>query len=341
MTNSSPVTLITALVYVLSGVTQPLLVTIAKEAGIADPKCLLYMLFYYIGPACVIFKMDWQWWYNSARNDKMSPWKIILKITGIALVDITAQSLNYTGSAMAGPTIFAIIYSSVTVWCALLSRLCLGRSMTNDQWIAVVIVFVGLVVAGCSSISLGEEVLLGAAIVLVGSALHALMYVLSEGIMNNDKHGGAVSVSSRDYCAIFALVGTIAFFCWQMVYTRYHFEDLVLTPMTKSGTSYREAIFILLAIAIMNLVHGLTFFHTVKHFPGGATSAGIMKGLQAVLIFVVTGLIFCHHVGGQEMCYTTAKFVSLIIVVGGVFYFGKATEVLTYGDRGEHYESLS
>jgi len=37
--------------YVLSGCCQPLLVTLLKEAGLADSKCQIYMLFYYILPA--------------------------------------------------------------------------------------------------------------------------------------------------------------------------------------------------------------------------------------------------------------------------------------------------
>ena len=38
---------------------------------------------------------------------------------------------------MAGPTLFAIIYSSVTIWTALLSRGLLGRRMSPEQWLAV------------------------------------------------------------------------------------------------------------------------------------------------------------------------------------------------------------
>ena len=36
----------------------------------------------------------------------------------IALWDISSTSLNYTGASLSGPTIFAIIYSSVTIWTA-------------------------------------------------------------------------------------------------------------------------------------------------------------------------------------------------------------------------------
>ena len=48
---------IPASLYVISGVTQPLLMTICKAAGLADPNCQLYMLFYYLGPASVGLRM--------------------------------------------------------------------------------------------------------------------------------------------------------------------------------------------------------------------------------------------------------------------------------------------
>jgi hypothetical protein len=46
-------------------------------------------------------------------------------------------------------------------------------------------------------------------------------------------------------------------------------------------------------IYVANLVHCVTFQLTLKHSPGGATSAGVLKGLQAVMVFVVTSLVFC------------------------------------------------
>ena len=64
----------------------------------------------------------------------------------------------------------------------------------------------------------------------------------------------------------------------------------------------------------------------MKNFPGGATSAGVMKGLQAVLVFVVTSLVFCGRTGGDEMCFTVLKLVSLVAVVLGVGMYGTSTE---------------
>eukprot|EP00579_Thalassiosira_antarctica_P006760 CAMPEP_0201888966 /NCGR_PEP_ID=MMETSP0902-20130614/28830_1 /ASSEMBLY_ACC=CAM_ASM_000551 /TAXON_ID=420261 /ORGANISM="Thalassiosira antarctica, Strain CCMP982" /LENGTH=349 /DNA_ID=CAMNT_0048419381 /DNA_START=174 /DNA_END=1223 /DNA_ORIENTATION=+ len=303
--------------YVLSGVTQPLLMELAKQAGLADKSCQIYMQAHYLGTASVGLL---------ALNEEHLSWKTTFKTGGVATIDIIAQTMNYSGATMAGPTIFAIIYSSVTIWCALLSRVLLKREMSCLQWISIAIVFVGLGVAGFSSLDLGPEVAIGTALVAFGSALHALMYVLSEAIMNNEKE----VVSAKKYCAVYGYVACSAYFLWQMFYTRYHFNELILEPMQTAGTTYGYALAILFAIAFMSLVHSVTFFHTVKYVPGGSTSAGVLKALQAVLVFAATSLAFCHRFGGEEMCFNVNSMLSLCIVVAGVVLFGKATEI------GEH-----
>lgn len=93
-------------------------------------------------------------------------------------------------------------------------------------------------------------------------------------------------------------------------------------------------IFVLFGLA--NFIHAITFYHTLKNFLGGATSAGVMKGLQAVLVFLFTHRAFCGREGGSEMCITRTKFVSLVTVVGGVVGYGFATE-----RKKEGYERIS
>ena len=310
------ITFLVASVYVLSGVTQPLLMELAKQAGLADKSCQIYMQFYYLGTACCIFL---------ARNEQPVSWNIIIKTSFVASIDIIAQTLNYSGATMAGPTIFAIVYSSVTIWCALLSRVLLNREMTNLQWLSVVIVFFGLGITGLSSLDLGPEVTNGTALVAVGSALHALMYVLSEAVMNNEKD----IVSAKKYCAVYGSVACSGYFLWQMYYTRRHFNELILGPMRMAGTTNVYALSVLLSIGFMSLIHSITFFHTVKYLPGGSTSAGVLKALQAVLVFAATSMAFCNHFGGQELCFSADKCLSLVVVVAGVLLFGKATEMST------------
>lgn len=327
---------IPATLYVISGVTQPLLVTICKSAGLADPNCQLYMLFYYLGPASVGLKMC------VSAHESIPSNAMMARAGGITLFDICAQAMNYNGAALAGPTIFAIIYSSVTVWTAVFSRLLLGRKLVPGQWLGIITVFCGLAITATdNSVQVGSSVLHGLILVIIGSMMHGLTYVLCEIVMVvpdetlavmptwwqrliGDKNEVRMSVTQN--CAIQGIFAVAFMLVWQIFYTVPHMEELILEPMNEAGTSLSQASIILGSFALANLIHALSYFFTLRHFPGGATSAGVMKGLQAVLVFVVTDYFFCGRTGGREMCFTPTKLTSLVTVVGGVALFGIFTE---------------
>jgi drug/metabolite transporter (DMT)-like permease len=377
--------LINAVFYVLSGVTQPIIMAYASHAGLANPKCQLYMLFYYIGPALAAFTLrcsprkkrksveepshkqtsdslmqqllsndDRKKRYNAQddasfdvssnkQNDmdeEEEHWPsrtLLLKASGIGIFDIFAQSTVYTGNNLAGPTVFAIIYSSVTIWAALFSRMLLSRSLVKLQWFGVCLVVLGLALAAMDSKTVGKNVFAGACLILVGSSFHGLTYVMSEKIMtpspittNSSGANHAAKepehLSIRANCAVQGIVATLAVLLWQIFYTLPRLEPLVLAPMRESGTTALHALFILVTITMANLVHSLTFYVTLRHFPGGATSAGVLKGLQAVLVFAASAYLLCEKWGGRETCWSNSKFVSLVIVVSGIMMYGAFTE---------------
>jgi len=396
-----------AALYVLSGVTQPILMAYASHAGLADPRCQLYMLFYYIGPALVAFtlrcrprkrqtaknlsdEMHHQLLptdsngnaiagqsndigygatskqiesHNGSNSDardydEENLWpsgKLLAKAAGIALFDIFAQSMVYTGNNLAGPTIFSIIYSSVTIWAAIFSKILLSRSLVKSQWMGVCLVVVGLSLTAMDSLALGNSVFLGACLVFVGSAFHGMTYVMCEKIMtpsssladapsrklecgvaqsstavvqttNQFNRQKAEHLSIRANCATQGIIAMLAFLLWQLVFTLPHLQVLILAPMAEAGTTALQALTILTAISIANLLHSVTYFTTLKYFPGGATSAGVLKGLQAVLVFAATSMILCGRWGGIEMCWSEAKFYALVVVVGGILLYGINTE---------------
>lgn len=301
--------------YVLSGCCQPIMMESLKGAGLADPKCQLYMLFYYFGTASAIFLLR-------LEQTEWPPARTVLKTSCVVLFDIVAQMMNYTGASLAGPTIFAIIYSSVTAWAALYSQLILGRRMNARQWFAVCTVFVGLSLTVTDTCELGPEVLHGLVLVFVGSSMHGLFYVMSEAVMIV----GEEKISVSQTCALQGATAALAFFLWQVFYTVPRFDVKIWEPMQESGTTLLAGLSLLGVFAIISFVHSITFFHTLRHFPGGATSAGVFKGLQAVLVFVFTDWIYCGRVGGEEMCFSRIKFFSLVTVSGGVAFYGIATK---------------
>lgn len=362
-----------ALFYVMSGVTQPILMAYASHAGLANPKAQLYMLFYYIGPALAAFSlrcrcshkktkaneettqllsndMQTKRYSNNSTQDDASinissssliqeeeHWPstfLLLKASGIAIFDIFAQSMVYTGNNLAGPTVFAIIYSSVTIWAAIFSRILLSRSLVVFQWAGVCLVVVGLALTAIDSKTVGKNVFAGAILILVGSSFHGLTYVMSERIMTPSPIIRSVSgihkepehVSIKANCAVQGIVAMVVFLLWQIFYTLPRIEPLILVPMREAGTTALHALIILVTITLANYVHSITFYVTLRHFPGGATSAGVLKGLQAVLVFAVSAMILCERWGGNEMCWSNSKGISLVVVVSGIMIYGTFTE---------------
>ena len=259
---------------------------------------------------------------------------MLFDISFFLLIPLLARSISYSGNNLAGPTIFAIIYSSVTIWAAIYSRFLLSRKMSRDQWIGVILVVFGLSVTALDSVSEGEHIFAGSILILIGSSLHAVTYVLSEMIMlpssETETTGGLIKfrlepISVRANCAIQGIVACLAFLVWQFFYTLPRFQILILDEMNNAGTSALQAICILLSITVANVLHSVTFFQTLKDFPGGATSAGVLKGLQAVLVFLISSVVLCGRIGGSEMCWTQTKLLSLIVVVCGILFYCKST----------------
>ena len=322
-TPSTPLTIFVASIYVLSGVTQPLVMSLIKDAGIADPRAQLYMFFYYLGPASVVLSV--KIWPSPTH---------IVRTSLIATIELAAQTMDYTGSTLAGPTIFAIIYSSVTVWTAMFSFLLLKRRLSKFQWLGVFVVVAGLGITGLQSSSLGHDVIHGSILVFIGSCMRALTFVMSEGVMYNDH------VSVQANCAIQGLVCCMVVAMWQLLYTKNHIDQVLLIPLHEAQTTWIKAGILLATFGMSNGLHALCFFFTLRHFPGGSTSAGVMKGLQAVLVFAATSIVYCGRLGGPEMCFSSLKLISLIVVVTGVVLFGKATEAQEQLRGAEGYEAI-
>ncbi len=222
----------------------------------------------------------------------------------------------------------------------------------------IFLVVVGLSITALDSFAVGKKIFIGACLILVGSSFHGLTYVLSEMIMTTNEdyisHSSSSAaaasssplknhcsthqqqqllqqrrkprhISIRANCAIQGIVASVVLLIWQILYTLPRIQSLILTPMAEYGTSPLHAMKILLAITFANLLHSVTFYVTLKHVPGGATSAGVLKGLQAVLVFGVGSLVLCGRWGGLEMCWSMVKFGSLVVVVCGILVYYVAT----------------
>jgi drug/metabolite transporter (DMT)-like permease len=303
-------------IFVASGVAQPLLSSQNKYMGLANATAQLYMVPYFAGMASVGFL------YFCIPSRRWFHYKVH-KSLGIAMVDLIGQILNYTGNNMAGSGIFSVIYASVSIWCAVLSWVFGLRKVHLWQWLAIFLVFGGLVVSAVGSVQGGRQVTIGAGLLVIGSFLHAVMYCLSEFV--SVRGGPDEKIPPHINCGTMATTEVLVLTIWQFIYTIPHWDETIEQPMEKEGTTVAGVCIIFAAIGFANFVHSASFFYLLKHL--GAVSAAVMKGLQAVLVFVMADIIFCG--AHKHQCIDSYKVVSLVIVVGGVLAYAAVTSKLS------------
>jgi drug/metabolite transporter (DMT)-like permease len=169
------------LLYVCSGTLQPILIEVLTYNGACEKSTFLFILPTYIGMSMsLLSNMD-----DGLKNGKIRWFKMIL----LAFVEICSAGLCFTGLVSAGSAVFTVIYSSVTVYTALFSRLFFGRELHYMQWGGVFLVMLGLISSSIGSSfnkDDNNEVGLGVIMIIIGSMFHSLVYILSESILKSE-----------------------------------------------------------------------------------------------------------------------------------------------------------
>jgi drug/metabolite transporter (DMT)-like permease len=145
------------LVYTLTGILQPVLVDILRYHGADGGKLLLPMLANTLGMMLTIFLSS----SSSAKSSPATPsgvvsqwrgkWKTLAHVT---LVDMMSGASIMTGLLFVGSGTYVVIYSSCTIFSALLARRLLRRHLSRMRWLAVVCITVGVAASGYINASL-------------------------------------------------------------------------------------------------------------------------------------------------------------------------------------------
>jgi drug/metabolite transporter (DMT)-like permease len=114
-------------------------------------------------------------------NNNAAPFKRMLAVS--AAVDLVSGMMLTGGILLTGGAIFVVIYNSCPAWTALLSWCVLGKSLTLQQTLGVLLVVCGLLVNVMGTnqqFGMYSATVMGSIIVLVGSMLHSAFFILSE-----------------------------------------------------------------------------------------------------------------------------------------------------------------
>ncbi|KAF9426937.1 hypothetical protein BGZ76_002534 [Entomortierella beljakovae] len=240
----------------------------------------------------------------------------------VAVMDVIANALVTIGFFYVGSGMYQVIYSSIVIWCAILTRIFLGRKLNGIQWIAIFGVTLGLAVSAIGTVQEDSpdgtvqtwlEKSFGALITLGATFLYACVYVLSDKVLSTTRP----KPIPEKVCSMVGGYASLLTFIYLCVHTfpNWHTE---VTEVVQSRNGNTLGIVIMFPlVTISSMLHSLNYYVLLSRINNIAV--GIMQSLRAVLVFVMSHYLFCGVSSTQ--CFNQWKFISAVVVIGCVTLF--------------------
>eukprot|EP00667_Euglena_gracilis_P014300 EG_transcript_14808 len=262
----------------------------------------------------------------------------------VCLIDVLAQSMVMYGQLKVGGGLYVLLYSSSMVWTAVLSHFALGKELHYQQWIAVAEVTLGLVMSNLHLFLFAEttsrdpsaswDPLFGSFVLLGGSMCAACYFICCEYLLSG---GGSRSAKPIPHMALAGMTG-VSTFVIVLAYNIYlsfthGIQALYIDPVTQAAGSWKNISLFAPMLVLDNAFHAAAYFFMLHSI--GAVSAGIMKGVRAVAVFVLSATIFCSIDSNQCIVLTenghlgtgVLKCFAMYMVIRGVFAYSVAPRI--------------
>ncbi|GAA5803465.1 hypothetical protein HPULCUR_008947 [Helicostylum pulchrum] len=243
------------------------------------------------------------------KDDGPIPHFAIIKL---AALDIIASFALTIGFSVIGSGMFQVIYSSVVVWCAILTWLFMGRALSKVQWIAIIGTSIGLGISSLDSIrgTPTDEILVssttesytlfnGTLMVLCGTFISACIYVYADNILSKSK----VQPLPARVCCWMGVYTSIFTWIWIAVYTLPQFNDIIRVD---KDVSTFQVIIAYVIVTIANALHSWSYYELIERT--GNVATGILQGLRAILVYAISHVWYCQEDSAQSQ---NAKIPSL------------------------------
>ena len=261
---------------------------------------------------------------QDVADDVPVPW---VNLISVVFFDVVGNVTTMVGIILAGSGLYQVIYSSIIIFCAMLSWFFLNKPVSGMQWGAILLISAGLAVSSMggdepTSAEDGEQLggstkLLGIAVTLISTMSYAATYIINEATLV--RKDGAPSPTTL--CAQTGESGMLVVGTYLLLYTIPNWDSLVRDPMYEASGSPYIVLFCLLLMFFSAYVHMWSYFILVKS--AGAVATGVLQALRSVGVFIVSSTLFCKYHSGQ--CFTSEKGISTVLVVLGVVAFSVAS----------------
>ncbi|KAG0765687.1 hypothetical protein G6F57_011569 [Rhizopus arrhizus] len=237
-------------------------------------------------------------------------------IIKLAILDVFANFCVTLGFSIIGSGMYQVIYSSVVIWCAILTFFLMDRKLSMIQWIAIFGTSTGLAISSLDSMTGSKEeaktglLMFGTLMTLGGTFFYSCVYVYSDFIMSKQT---PPPLPAR-VCCYTGMYTSLLSIIWIAVYTVPHSEQLI---NIKQGTTLFEVIQMYILVMVSNSLHSWNYYELIDRT--GSVATGILQGLRAVLIYMISNSLYCQTDPAQ--CFTTYKGLGSILVIGSVLFF--------------------
>ncbi|KAF9097459.1 hypothetical protein BGX29_008067 [Mortierella sp. GBA35] len=240
----------------------------------------------------------------------------------VAVMDVIANAMVTVGFFYVGSGMYQVIYSSIVIWCAILTRIFLSRKLNNIQWVAIVGVTIGLAISAVGTVQDASpdgpvqswiEKSFGALITLGATFLYSCVYVLSDKVLSTFKP----TPIPEKVCSMVGGYASLFTFLYLCVHTFPNWKAEVMDVVAERQGSGIGILLVYPLLVISSLLHSLNYYVLLSRINNIAV--GIMQSLRAVLVFVMSHYLFCGVSATQ--CFNQWKFLSAIVVIGCVTLF--------------------
>ncbi|KAJ3054286.1 hypothetical protein HK097_002168 [Rhizophlyctis rosea] len=316
------------LVFLVTGLISTLGAQWLHYRGAAESRSMLPVLATYLGMAAVaLLPSDKH--SRSYKPDPNEPKRGYLTIFGVSTLDVLGNVILMVGMFYVGSGLYQVIYSSVIVFTALLSKCFLRRTMSWAQWAAIFAITGGLSLTALERPERNtkrsedhtphpETQPIGFILTILGTAIYAIVYILNDHILSTNP----TTFPPRKLCV---QVGSTSTLLTTLIMLLVSLDTVLAMPLTDSSVIFGYVILILSA-----LFHNLTYFELLEGT--GAVATGVLQALRAVMVFGLSHVMFCESDSMQ--CFTPMKGVATVVVVCGVVGFSVAKASAGKGKAG-------
>lgn len=251
-------------------------------------------------------------------------WKNLWKIRHLCVFELLGSISYQLGLYYIGSGLHILIYSFITVYCALANLLLYKKRLTPFQWAAILLVTAFIVVSGLGQLELPDtdawSQTLGMACSLTSVIMFGSVYVFTNAVMDRQDAPSEGMLGMMVGVSILGVLGV-----YELLHVLPNWQKMVVEPILheNKGATMVEILGMYAFLTLMNGLHQLSFYLIMSLGPSSAISGSINKALTAVILFFLADRMFCFKI--PSTCLNIYKVMGAVGVVCSILLYAYVT----------------